>query len=141
ARRLVRAGGKVLIAAAAASTMSHNDSLISVGEIVDLLSGLLVIDDGADRDFQDHAFAVATGAVGAFTVASAFGGIFGIKAEMDQGVVALAGFHDHVAATTTVSAGGSAPGNKFFAAKGHTAIAAAAGLDANDCLIDEHFYF
>jgi hypothetical protein len=57
---------------------------------------------------------------------------------MDQGVVALARLHDHIATFASVSAGRPTPWNKFFAAEGEAAVAAVAGLHTNYRLIYEH---
>ena len=46
--------------------------------------------------------------------------------------------HEDVAAVAAVAAGGAAAGDEFFAAEGHAAVAAVAGLDADSCFIDEH---
>ena len=82
--------------------------------------------------------AIASGLVGTFAVTSALGVVFGIEAEVDERVVALAGFHEDVAALAAVAAGGSAARDKLLAAEGHAAIAAVAGLDSNFRFIDEH---
>jgi hypothetical protein len=57
---------------------------------------------------------------------------------MDQRVVALRADHEDIAATAAVAARGTAARNELFAPKGHAAIAAVAGFDANFCLIYEH---
>src|SRR5207302_3741981 len=84
------------------------------------------------------AAALFAGLVGAFPMPPALGFMFGIKAEVHQRVVALAGFHDHIAAASTIAAGGPAPRDKFLTAKGHAAVAAVAGLDPNSCFVYEH---
>ena len=78
--------------------------------------------------FRIDVFAVASGAVGAFAVASALGFVFGIETKVDERVVALAGFHDDVAAFAAVAAGRSAARNEFLPAKGQATVAAVAGL-------------
>src|SRR6185437_10042134 len=83
-------------------------------------------------------FAFAARAVRAFAVTAALGLVFRVVAKMDERIVALAGFKDHVAATAAIPAGRTAARNKFFAAKGHAAVASVARLDADPCFIDEH---
>src|SRR5262249_61842007 len=136
-RAWVLVGGKGWFSAPAAPAMGDDNALVGLRKIVDFLTSLVVIHNGSDRNLEDDAFAVTAGAVGAFAVASAFSVVFRIEAEMDQGVVALARFHHHVAAAPAVASGRPAAGNEFFAAKGHAAIAAAAGFDAADGLVDE----
>jgi hypothetical protein len=70
----------------------------------------------------------------------ALGCVFGIEAEVDQRVVALAGFHDHVAAPATITTRRTAARNKFLATEGHTPIATASGFDSNHRFINEHCY-
>ena len=138
ARSLMRGGGELRIAASAAAAVGDDDALVGTGEVPDFLAGFFVVDDGADRNFQDDVFAVAAGFVGAFAVASALGFVFGIEAEMDERVVALAGFHDDVAALAAVAAGGAAAGNEFLAAEGQAAVAAVAGFHSDFGFVDEH---
>ena len=38
-----------------------------------------------------------------------------------------------------VTTGGTALGNELFAAEGHAAVAAVAGLDADSCFVNKHF--
>ncbi len=66
--------------------------------------------------------------------------VLGVKTKMNEGIVALTGDHDDIAATTAVAAGGTATGDEFLAAEGHAAVAAVAGFDFNFYLIDEHDY-
>ncbi len=89
--------------------------------------------------FRSDVDAFAAGFVGAFAVASALRLVFGIETEVDQRVVALAGFHDDVATLAAVAAGGASAGNELFAAKRETAVAAVAGFDSNCGFVDEHF--
>ena len=58
----------------------------------------------------------------------ALGFVFGIEAEVHQRVVALAGFHDDIAAAAAVAAGRAAARHELLAPEGHAAVAAVAGL-------------
>ncbi len=141
ARGLMGGGSEVLVAAPAATAASDNEALVGAGEVVDELAGVSVEEHGADGNFEDGVFAVAAGAVGAHAVLAALGAVLGIEAEVDEGVVALAGFEDNVTAVTAVAAGGSAAGNELFAAKSHATITPVTGFDANFGLIDKHSLF
>ncbi len=134
----MRAGGKVLIAASAAPAVSDDHPLVRVRKIMEALTCIFVIKNGADRHFQNNAFAILAGAVGAFAMASALAFVFRVKAEVDQGVMPLTGFHDNVAAMAAIAARRATARDKFLPAKGHTSIAAVAGLNANDCFINKH---
>src|SRR5947209_808352 len=138
ARGLVRAGGKVLIAASAAPAMRHNDALIGLGEIMNALAAFFVIENGANGYLQHDTVPIAASAVGALAMTPALRFIFRIKSEVHQRVVAFAGFHDYVAAAAAIAARGPAARNKFLPAKRHAAVAAVAGLYTNYCLINEH---
>ena len=101
-------------------------------------AGLVVVQHGADRHLQNHILALFAAAVGALAVASALRLMFGIEAEVNQGVVPLARLHDDIAAASAISAGGTAAGNKFLPPEGHAAVAAVPCLHTNSSLIDEH---
>jgi len=64
--------------------------------------------------------------------------VLGVIAEVDQSIVALRGNHDNVAAAAAIASGRTAAGHELLAPKGHAAVAAVAGLDANFCFINEH---
>ena len=63
------------------------------------------------------------GAIAAFAMPSALRLVFGIKAEVHQRIVALAGFHDHISALAAIATRRPAARNKLLAAEGHAAIA------------------
>ena len=97
-------GGKAGVAASAASAAGDDDALIRAGKIMDALAAIFVVKNRADWDLQGDVSALGAGLVGAFAVASATSLVFRIEAEVNKGVVALAGFHPHVAATAAVAA-------------------------------------
>ena len=90
ARGLVGGGGEVLVAASAASAAGDDDGLVGAGEVVDELAGVVVVEEGADGDFEGDGLAGVAGAVGAEAVAAALGLVLGVEAEVDEGVVARA---------------------------------------------------
>ena len=71
-------------------------------------------------------------------MASALGLVFRIEAEVHQSVVALAGFHDDIAAIATIPTRRSAARNILFPPEGHTAVAAVPSLHPDCGFIDEH---
>src|SRR6185437_12008934 len=101
---------------------------------------IFVVNNGSDWHFQHNALAVATGAVGAFSVTSTLGLVFRIEAEMHQRVMALTGFHDHVASAAAVAAGGAAARDKLLPPKRHAAVAAVTGFDPDYCFVNKHAY-
>src|SRR5689334_3088549 len=104
---------------------------------MDLLAGVGVIDDRSHRNFEDDAFAIASGLVGTLAVASALGLVFWIEAKVHERVVAFAGFHHHVATAASISAGGPTPRHELLPPEGKTAVAAVPGFHANCGFIDE----
>ena len=64
--------------------------------------------------------------------------MFGIEAEMQQGVVMLACRQDDVAAAAAIAAAGAAARNKFLAPKRKAAVAAVAGFDGDNNFVNEH---
>ena len=105
---------------------------------MDLFSRFIVIEDGADGDFKEDVGTFFAGAIGAFAVASALCGVFRVEAEMHQRVVALAGFHDDVAATAAVAARRAAARDILLAPECEASVAAVASLYTNFGFIDEH---
>src|SRR5262249_42967184 len=108
------------------------------GKIVHQLTSFAVVENGPDRDLQHYVFAISTRFVGAFAMSAASTFIFGIEAEMYERIVALAGFHDDVAAASAITARRSTAGDKLFPAERDNPVAAVAGLHPNSRLIDEH---
>src|SRR4051812_8078254 len=138
ARGLVRRSREVLVAASTASPVCHDHALVGLREIVDQLAALNVVDDCAYWSLHDDVRAGLAGAVGAFAVASALRVVFGIEAEVNQRVMRLTRFHDHIAAATTVAARGAAARDELLPAEGNAPVAAVAGLDADFRFVDEH---
>src|SRR5579859_6423920 len=105
---------------------------------MDALAGIFIVENGSNRDLQGDVSALGAGFVGAFAVASTAGLVLGIETEVDERVVALAGFHPHIAAPAAVAARGPATGDKLLAPEGHASVAAVAGFDFNPCFVNEH---
>src|SRR6202044_2741320 len=137
-RSLMHRSRKSCIAPTAASAPGNHQVLIRAGKIEHPLACRLVIHNRSHRNFQNDIFAFAAALVRAFTVTPALRFVFGIETEVHQRIVTLAGFHDHISAVAPVAPGWAAAWNILFAAKGHTAVAAVAGLHSNSRLIDEH---
>src|SRR5271167_4558770 len=104
----------MLVSPSASSTLGGHDPLIGMLEVMHQSAGLVVVQDSADRHFQNGVHAFPATAVGAFSVASPLGLVFRVEAEMNQGVVPLARLHDDIAAAAAISSGGSAAGNKLL---------------------------
>src|ERR1035437_8913927 len=134
----MRRRGEAGIAATAATAVRHHDAFVGMGEVMHHFAGHLVVNDGSDGHFQDDAFALAARFIGAFAVASALALVFGIEAEVYEGVVAFARFHHHVAAMAAIAARRTATRYELLAPEGHAAVAAIARLHPNFCFVNEH---
>ena len=105
---------------------------------MDFFSGYFVVDDGADRNFQDDILPITASPVRAFAVASAFRVVLRIKSKVDQSIVPLAGFHNDVAAAPTISTRRASTGNIFLPPESNAAIATVTCFHPNFGLIDKH---
>ena len=112
----------------------------AVGEVVDDVAGLEVVQDGSDWDLQGQALALEIRKqLLAQSVTSAARFVFGVEAEVDKRVVGSA---------TTPSGcrrrghrrppEGPPLGTNFSPPEGHASVAAVAGLHTDSCFIDEH---
>src|SRR5215469_16741078 len=134
----MRRCGETGVSPSAASALSDDEAVPGHGEIVKHFAGVGVVDDGPDRRGYVDRFAVASSFVAAFAVASALGFVFGIKTEMKESVVMLAGDQGYVAAASAVAPAWTAARDVFFAAKREAAVAPVAGFDVNPNFVDEH---
>ena len=139
ARRLMRAGGEVLIAAATATATRDDDLIVGLREVMDEIAGVVVVEQSADWDFEDERVAGGAGHIGAEAVAATLGLVLGVEAEVDEGVVGKRGLHEDIAAVAAVSAGGTAAGDELFSAECHATVAAIACFDPDSCFIDKQF--
>src|SRR6266849_328668 len=137
ARGLMPGLGKVLIAASTAATVGDQYALAGAGE-VGYGRALIVEDQRADGNLQDHVTTGMTGAVGAFAMAATIGLEFAIVTVAEQRVVVNVGFEIDAAAMAAVAARGTAAGHVFFPPEGHATIAAVAGLHEYFGFINEH---
>src|SRR5258708_8741986 len=137
-RRLMRGSGEMLVAAAAFAAFGDTEPFAGMGEIVEALTGGFVPDNCADGHLDFERCAFGAGALAAFAMASALCLMFGIEAELEQGIGVLAADHDHVAAAAAISAAGTAARDELLPAEGEATIAAVAGLYEYSHFIDKH---
>src|SRR5579862_1003286 len=140
-RSLMRRRGKVLIAAPAAPTARNHHALVGAREVVHQLARLFVKERCADWHLQHNVFAIAARTVRSLAVPSAVGLVLRIESEVHQRVVALARFHNYIAAMAAVPARGTAARHELLAAEGHAPITTVTGFYPDSCLIDKHFYY
>src|SRR4029077_553201 len=136
-RRRVRRGGEARVTASAASTLGDDVAIAGRGEIVQQFARFGVIDHGANRCRKFYRVSVMSSLVAAFAVPPALGLMFGIKTEMEQGVMVLGRDHHHVAAASAVAPARPAARHKLFPPERKAAVAAVPRFDGNDDFIYE----
>src|SRR5579862_2361334 len=137
-RSLMRGCSKARIPAPAAPAVSNYHAFIRAGKIVDLLARFRVIHNRAHRHFQQNVRAFASLAVRTLAMTSALRLVLRIETEVNQSVVALAGFHNDAAAIPAVAPGWPTPRNILLPPQSQTAIPAIPSLHPNCGLIDKH---
>ena len=105
---------------------------------MDQFAALEVVNDSADRYFEDDIIAGLAAAVGTFAMASALRVVLGVEAEVDERVVRLARLHDHVTALAPVTSAGATARDELLPAECHASVSAATGVDPNSRFIYEH---
>ena len=136
--RLMPGLGEMLVAAPTTPAVNEDDALSGLGEIGEALAGLLVGNDGAHGDEENHIVAGMAAALGAFAVASAIGAKFAIEAITQQSVIVLVGFEHNAAAMAAIAAGRAAAWHVFFATEGDAAVSSVAALHVDFGFINEH---
>src|SRR5579872_683766 len=138
ARRLVSRSGEVLVATSPTSAARDYQAFVRTREVVNALTAVGVIKNGANRNLQHDIVTFRPAAVRALAMASTLALVLGIEAEVHQRVMTLARFHDDVTAASAVAARWSSPRYELLSTKGHAAIPAVARLHSNFGFIDEH---
>src|SRR6185436_2936475 len=103
----------------------------------DVGSASAVVDERPDGDLQGKVFAVTTGAVRAFAVATLWRVEFGMKAETDQRVDVGACDDVDRAAMAAVAAARTAAGNVLFTPECQATTTAVARRDVNVYFVDK----
>src|SRR5258705_5774596 len=138
ARRLVPRLGKMLIAAAAVSSVRDQNALSRCGEVGNDLVRVLIVRDGTNRYQQRHIVASLACAVRAFAVTAAIGFEFAVVAVAQQRVVIGIGFEVDAAAPAAIAAGRAAARDVLFAAERDAAVPAVAGFYVDFGFVNEH---
>jgi hypothetical protein len=138
---LVRGGGEVLIPTPAFAAARYHKPVARRGEIVQQLTGFVVINQRTHWNRNVDGRAIAARAIAAFSMPPALGGVLGIKTEVQQGVVMFARDKHHIAAAAAIAAARSAARDKLLAPERKTAVAAVARLHADSYFINKHWYW
>src|SRR5262249_3295245 len=103
ARRPIRRGGKLGVAAASAASRCDVDPPADRGKVVHQRSGLVLGDEGADRNQNREAVAIFAVAVAPFAVASALRPELRVEPELQKRVELVGRFHVDRAAVAAVA--------------------------------------
>jgi hypothetical protein len=107
---------------------------------VEHLAGLIVVNDGSDRNLDFQILTVAPVTSTAFAVASSFSAKRVVITKFEKGVFVNIGGEIDIAAVAAIAAAGAAPRNKLFPAEGDAAVAAIACFDRDFGFVDEQCY-
>src|SRR5688572_23190083 len=103
-RRASRRRGKMLISPTAFAALCCQKSLTGFGKIKKQISRFGVKNLRSNRNFDGYVLTIFAVTIRAFTVATAFGAVFGIVAQMQECIVTFVRFKPNVAATPAVAA-------------------------------------
>ncbi len=125
------------IAQAPPAPRGHQQGLTGAGEIAQQDRGAGIANLRATGHLDHQGMAAGSGAA----IRTALGAIVGGKQapvmEIQQGLKVGIGLQQHIAAPSSIAAGGTSGWHIFLTAESHDAVAAAAGAHGDPCLIDE----
>src|SRR5262249_29917627 len=130
--------GEPRIAAPATSATSHRETVTYCGKVMQQLARFCVIDGRADGGRKLDGHSVASGSIAAFSMTAAFRFVFGIKPEMQQGMVVGARHHDDIAAAPAIPTAGPSARDVFFTPEREAAVTAVPGLHGDNDFVDKH---
>ncbi len=128
----------MLVAFAAAAADGEAGAIAGLGEVAQEEVGAGVVDDGADGDADVDVGSAGAGLILALSRAAVFRDELAVVAEVEEGVDGGVGDEGHIAALAAVAAVGAAARDELLPAEAHAAVAAFAGPDGKDGLVDEH---
>ena len=117
---------------------AHEHLLAGFGQIGQQLTGISIVDHGADRDADQEVRPLRTGLILAAPVLAVGRAKVDLLVEKEQGVDLVIGDDVDVAALPTIAAAGPAPGHVGLAPEGHHPVAAVAGFDIDRRFIYQH---
>ena len=115
----------------------HQQALIRLDQIANQFTGIGVVSHRPDRHDHGQIGAASPGTIGAPAVLAALGAKPPGKTVIGQGIQFGVGPQVDTAAIAAIAAVGTAEGNVFLPPEADAAVAAVAGLDPDDDLIDE----
>src|SRR5690242_15498099 len=130
--------GKILVATPAASAFGDQHSLAGYREVRKNFVTIVIENQGAHGNLQDHVVAGMPGAIGAFPVATAVSLELAVVPVAQECVVVRVGFQQNASAIAAIAAGGAAPRDVFFTTKGYAAVSAVPRFDQDFGLVNKH---
>ena len=103
-----------------------------------MFAGIRILDQGSDRNRQDHILAFTAGAIGSAAFFAVFGPEKTALADVVQCMQIFTGLEDDVPAASAVAAGGAAAWHELFASERDHSITTLAGCDLDLGFVEEH---
>ena len=130
--------GEARVAATAAAAFGDDEALSRLGEIEQLLAGVGIVHDGADRDGNLDRSPSRPVRLLPSPWRPRSAECSGLKRKCKQGIVVRIGDHDDIAAASAIATAWSASRDVFLATECEAAIAAIAGLNFDFYFVYEH---
>ncbi len=125
------------VAKAVETALRDPQTLAGGDQVADQFAGVGVVGQGADWNDDFQISAAAAGAVGAHTVLATLSAKTPRVAVIDQSIEFRVGAQVNAAPVAAIAPVGATKRDVFLAAEADTAVAAIAGLDADDHFIDK----
>src|SRR5712691_3086406 len=138
ARRLVPGFGKMLVAAPAAAPARECEALSGLGQVRELLPGLVIEDHCPHGNLEDEVRAGMAGAVRPFAMAAALGAEFAVEAIAQKRIVMRVRFQEDGAARAAVAARRASARHELLPAESHAAVAAVTRFHVNFGFVNKH---
>ena len=97
-----------------------------------------MVNNRAHRNREFNGCAIPAGSITALAMPSPFGRVFRVIAEVQQGIVVLAGNQNYIAASAAIASARSAARDKLFPSKRETPVPAIARFDRYQYFVYEH---
>jgi hypothetical protein len=133
-RCLVRGSREPGISPTASTASSRDPGFPVLRKVVQLLAGFEIVDGSADGNLHRNTLAFVAGTLATFAVPTALRLVFGIEAEVQEGIAVDGRHHYDVAASPAVATRRATMRYILLTAEGKATVTAIAGLD-------RYFYF
>jgi hypothetical protein len=135
--RAIDAAFEARVAEAMKTALRHQQPRAVTDQVADQFLGIGVVDQGALGHSHDEVVGTLADAIRTLSGLAVGGAKQALEAEIDQRVQARIDFQVDAAAIAAVATVGATARNEFLTAKTQAAVTAVAGLDGDQCFVDE----